>query len=240
MLKRSRWEYHIPVKPAASESFAKLDVPGPIESHYRFARPSPTISCTVKENPHHLFFPQAPHDIDALLRDDVPITHIHVTTFDDATLVGLYVPHILSDGHGVAAIVRALTAILSGKKAPPPLEHMDPFLPFTQTPLSAPAPYGWRVLSLIETVVIYARAFWEWAFDNDLENREVFFPASDVARIKSHAMEDIRHEHGENTDIYVSSSDAILAFCLKVRVLSQPSEGAVRIRDLLTLWPHSV
>ncbi|KAH9846780.1 hypothetical protein C2E23DRAFT_872203 [Lenzites betulinus] len=215
--KRLRWEYHIPVKPAASESFAKLDIPGPIEFCYRFARPSQTISCTVKENPQHLFLPHAPHDVDALLREDVPITHIHITTFDDATLVGLYVPHILSDGHGVAAIVRALTAILSGENPPPPLEHTDPFLSYSQAPLTAPAPYGWRVLSLIETVMIYTRALWEWAFDNDLENREVFFPASDVARIKGDAMKDIRREHGENTDIYVSSSDAILAFCLKCK-----------------------
>lgn len=155
------------------------------------------------------------------------MTHLHVTVFSDAALIGLSVPHILCDGHGVTAISRTLSAILSGGPPPPPLNHTDPYAPFAINEGQVPSPPYWRVLSKLQTIVIYARALWEWLFDNRIENRDVYFPKSEVERLKAEAMDDIHKEHGEKTDLWISSSDAILAFCLKVSLWSDTSESSL-------------
>ncbi|KAI0922391.1 hypothetical protein AcV7_005935 [Taiwanofungus camphoratus] len=213
--KTLRWEYHIPTTPSVAGSFASLHIPESIHSHYAYSKPSESIRCTPKENPHHLFSPKGPSSVDELLKQDIPLTHLHVTVFSDAALIGLSVPHILCDGHGVTAISRALSAILSGGPPPPPLNHIDPYAPFAINEGQVPSPPYWRVLSKLQTIVIYARALWEWLFDNRIENRDVYFPKSEVERLKAEAMDDIYKGHGEKTDLWISSSDAILAFCLK-------------------------
>lgn len=213
----SRWEYHVPTSPSLEGAFGTLNISGSIADHYRFSVRSDSIRCTPKENPHHLFIPGAPRDVAELLKRDVPLTQLYVTTFTDGSLVGLYTPHILCDGYGVTAIIRSLLSILDGGSPPPPLEHVDPFLPYAETAGEAPAPPYWRALNVVETAALYARAFKQWLFDSNVENKDVFFPASEVKRIKDEAMADLRATHGDNEDVWVSSSDAVLAFCLKVR-----------------------
>ncbi|KAI0746367.1 hypothetical protein C8Q80DRAFT_1337354 [Daedaleopsis nitida] len=226
------WEYHIPVVASAEGSFATLDVRDSIHNHYNFAKPANSIRSTPKENPHHLFFPTAPTTVDELLTRDVPLTHLHVTNFNDASLVGLYTPHILCDGHGVATIARALSSILGGDPPPPPLHYDDPFLPFLPTPndSTASAPPCWRTLNFVERMVLYARSLWDFLFCDHIENRDVFFPREEVARIKELAMDDIRHEHEHSgKDLWVSSSDALLAFCLKCKHLSTTSRAPLNV-----------
>jgi len=60
-----------------------------------------------------------------------------------------------------------------------------------------------------------ARLLWDIMSTSDISNRDVFFPKSEVERIKGEAMADLKKEHGENPDVWVSSSDVLVAFCLK-------------------------
>lgn len=189
-----------------------------IHKHYNFSKPSSTIRCTLKENPQHLFTPFNDSSIDDLLKQDMPLNHLQITTFDDASIVGLTIPHILCDAHGTSSVIHALCSILDGKPPPEPLAHFDGFAPFAVNPKTVAAPPSWRVLNTWQTSLLYARSIWDWAFGTALENRDLFIPESDVARIKAQAMEDIREAHGEGTKLWISTSDAILAYCLKVRV----------------------
>jgi hypothetical protein len=171
----------------------------------------------VKENPHHLFVPHVPSKVEELLEQDIPLTQLQVTLFDDASLVGLAIPHILCDGYGVKAVVQALTQIINGGAPPPPLSLVDPFQPYANVSKPLEAPPHWRVLSAIQTALLVVFSLWRWVWERPIENRDVFFPKDAVAKIKEEAMSDIRKEHGESSDLWVSSSDALLAFCLKVR-----------------------
>jgi len=197
-------------------SFSTLKIAGSIHSHYNYSKPGESIRCTVKENPQHLFLPNCPPSVAYLLKHDVPLTYMNVTTFDDASLVGIAVPHILCDGHGVTIIMKALCQILGGGAPPSPLNHIDPYSSFAKSNYIVPPPPYWRALSFASTVILYIRSFWDWIVDGTIENKDVYFPLSEAERIKSEAMEDIRKEHGKDTDLYVSTSDAVLAFCLKV------------------------
>lgn len=240
-VKTSHWQYHIPEPVSSTGSFSTSSISGPIHNHYKYAKPSSTIRCTRKENPHHLFTPNAPSSVKELLKRDIPQTQLHVTLFDDAALVGLSVPHILCDGYGVTEIMRALSTILSSGSPPLPLDHADPYAAFAVNESRVPPPPYWRALNALEKLVIYARALWEWLTDRKVENREVFFPRDEVARIKAQAMDDIREEQGQDTKLWVSTSDAILAFCLKCTHLDAGSNAPLNVfytanmRQLLTL-----
>ncbi len=147
--------------------------------------------------------------------------HLHVSNFEDGALVGLSTPHILCDGHGVTSIVRALCDIINNKTPPPPLNHEDPFKAYAQDirgDVDVPAPPHWRVLGKVELTVFYLRELWKGLWEDKIENRDVYFPKEDVLRIKAEAMDDVRKRYGDDTSLYVSTSDAILAFCLQVCV----------------------
>lgn len=152
-----------------------------------------------------------------IINADRPVTHLHVTTFQDGSLVGLAVPHIVCDAGGVAAITRALEALINGGPPPAPHQTTDPFSSFVMpSNTDVPAPPNWRLTNTLETLSVYAQAIWTMLFGSAMENRDVFFPQADVTRILADAMDDIRREHGNDTNLWVSSSDAVLAFCLKV------------------------
>ena len=206
---------------ALAQSFATLVVPGPIDEHYRYSKPSATIRCTVKENPFHLFAPNAPSSVEDLLQQDIPLTRLQVTVFNDASLVGLSVPHILCDGYGVKAIIQSLTDILNGGTPPPPLTFVDPFKQYANVPKSFEAPPYWIVLNTIQTVFLVVCSLWRLLWERPIQNREVFFPKDAVKKIKDEAMSDLRKENGESSNLWISSSDALLAYCLKVWRVNQ-------------------
>ncbi|KAA1475639.1 hypothetical protein DENSPDRAFT_842442 [Dentipellis sp. KUC8613] len=218
-----QWEYHLSDPPRLTNSFASLTLTAPMHTHYTPAQPTPFISCVPKQNPHHLYTPHGPRAVADLLdrAADRPLVHLHVSVFADGALIGLSVPHILCDGHGVVGIARALGSIMLGGPPPPPLDLADPFARYVvRDPKEAsalPAPPGWRVLGIMGTLLLLARMAWEglWA-SNAIENKDVYFPPEEVKRIKGEAMEDIRRELGAQTERYVSSSDAVLAYLLKL------------------------
>jgi hypothetical protein len=136
--------------------------------------------------------------------------------FDDATIIGLTTPHVLCDGHGNKEIILALARILRGEEVEP-LQLGDPFGPIlnVQTPPDPP-PY-WSVFNMWQIVVFMACLIWDFVRNRDIQNRELFFPKAEVDRLKEEAMGDLRKKHGEKPDIWVSASDVLVAFCLKVR-----------------------
>lgn len=214
------WEYHIPAVPP-QRTFASIQISASLREYYNYAQPSSRITVTSKENPFHLFCPYGPRSVEELLREDRSVVHLHVTSFDDGSLVGLATPHILCDGHGATAIIQALCQLINGGSPPPPLNLEDPFESYASEGKLGKrnneevTPPQWRIIGKLGLALFYLRSLWESIFEDKIENKDVYFPKQEVERIKAIAMSDIRRVHGQNTKLYVSSSDAILAFCLQ-------------------------
>ncbi|KAF8884018.1 hypothetical protein BD779DRAFT_1538381 [Infundibulicybe gibba] len=213
---KNKWEYHIPTSPHTTYSFGRLSLDGSIHEHYEYSSPAKTISCSKKTSPLHLYMPYGPRSMKDIVNCDRAVAHLHVTTFADGSLVGLAIPHVVSDAGGLAAIIHALEGLINGGPPPAPQDSVDPYASYAMsTTQDVPAPPNWRLVNIAETISVYVQAIWTELFGAAMENRDIYFPAEDVKRIKSDAMEDIRKEHGKDTNLWVSSSDAILAFCLK-------------------------
>ncbi|KAF8884011.1 hypothetical protein BD779DRAFT_1538339 [Infundibulicybe gibba] len=192
--KTKKWEYHIPTKPCA-HGFASLSISDSMDKHYQPSQPSDKIRCTPKPSPLHLFQPRGPRSMKDIVNADRPVCHLHVTTFNDASLLSFSVPHIVCDAGGLAAVARGLESIINGGPPPPPLSSHDPFAAYAQKASEdVPAPPNWRVTSPLETVSVYARGICTELFGAKMENRDIFFPKDEVKRIKAEAMEDIRRD----------------------------------------------
>jgi hypothetical protein len=148
---------------------------------------------------------------------DIPVVHLQLTLFADASIVGLTTPHVLCDGHGNKEIAQALALILNGG-SPPPLPEGDPFRPYSPSMSTASytTPQRWKVFSSLQIVVFLFWLLWDFAWNRDIENRELYIPAEEAAKIKAQATRELRDARGYGEDVWISTSDALLAFVLKV------------------------
>lgn len=216
-----KWVYELPSEFSASTPqyiFKKVEILGPIENTYRYSKATTSITCTIKENLNHLFSEDGPRSVGVYMKNDIPVSMLQLTIFDDASILGLTTPHVLADGHGNKEIMNALTLALRDESIPP-LHEGDPFqqfvIPEEKRDEPTPTPPFWRVFSAWQTVVFMAYLLVDFVRTRDISNRDVFFPKEEVERIKELAMKDLRKEHGDNPDVWVSSSDALLAYCFK-------------------------
>ncbi|KZV86526.1 hypothetical protein EXIGLDRAFT_840716 [Exidia glandulosa HHB12029] len=215
----SAWEYHLYSSFSPSRhryGFKHTHKDGPIDDHYAYARPTDSMTLTVKDNNDALFSDGGPRSVTQLMSEDIPITFLQVTTFTDASIIGLTTPHVLCDGHGNKEIGIALARILKGETVAP-LPEGDPLAKYAETgkTSSLESPPSWRVFGLIDSAKFFATLAWDFAVNRDIENRELFVPTAEAERIKQQAMDDLRKEHGDSEDIWISTSDALVAFCLQ-------------------------
>lgn len=146
------------------------------------------------------------------------IIQLQLTVFEDASIVTLATPHVLCDGHGIKEIIRSLISILDGNADTigPLMEH-DPFVKYLPPAgaLVETPPY-FSILRIWEIVILVLYLLWDMAFNRPIEGRTVFMPAGVVQQLKAKAMEDLAKE-GKNPKIdWISTSDVLAAYGLKV------------------------
>ncbi|EJD50449.1 hypothetical protein AURDEDRAFT_160350 [Auricularia subglabra TFB-10046 SS5] len=156
--------------------------------------------------------PGTPGYLQDFLRPGTPLVHVHVTTFRDATLIGITASHVMFDAHGTAALCDAWTAVLRGELDTVVASPRD-FRPFTEIlrdppKLHAPLELGWfsRLRSLVRFVL------WSWAGRTE-SSKLLYVPHTWLAARKSECMAELE-ARGSNE--WVGSSDVLTASILKM------------------------
>ncbi|EIN04964.1 hypothetical protein PUNSTDRAFT_47207 [Punctularia strigosozonata HHB-11173 SS5] len=216
--------------------FTTATVAGPVASRFDYPKPTDSISCVPLDIPHHFFSHPSRCSANALLNKDVPVAALHVTRFDDATIVGLSVSHALVDGSGTKAIVLALLGILKGEEVLPLATH-DAFETYPCAE-DVPPPTGFRVFSLWQMLTLVLVTIWDWLRSPRGGLRVVYIPAKDVARIKAQAMADIAAKESEKSGEWISTSDSIVAFLLKCMFASETRHRPVGVAYLVNIRKH--
>ncbi|EIN12483.1 hypothetical protein PUNSTDRAFT_141174 [Punctularia strigosozonata HHB-11173 SS5] len=217
------WEFHVP-KSANRYGFRHLAVNAPIASRYDYPKISAdSIQCTIKHFPYDLYSDPACRSMNDLFTKDIPNAALQLTNFEDASIVGLTIPHVLADGHGVKVVLNALLQTLHGEEVAPIDPIPEPFAKFKDVP-QPPAVVGWRLFNFFQMLTFVACMLWDRIRYPKYEVRELYVPQKEVERIKQQAMDDIRNELGEQTGEWVSTSDALVAFTLKGMYPSETSQ----------------
>ncbi|EIN04951.1 hypothetical protein PUNSTDRAFT_138138 [Punctularia strigosozonata HHB-11173 SS5] len=231
-------EFHVPEQSAivAGSGFTTCTVLGPVSTHFQYPKPTETISCVSLDIPHHFYSHPSRCSADALLNKDAPVAALHVTCFDDATIVGLSVSHALVDGSGTQAIILALLSLIKGEEVEPLSTH-DAFETY-QTAKNVSPPDGFRIFSLWQLILLVLATLSDWIRSPRGGFRVLYFPAKEVERIKLQAMADISAKEGLENGEWISTSDAIVAFLLKCMYASEKRHKPLGVAYLANVRKH--
>ncbi|KAF7344167.1 hypothetical protein MVEN_01707100 [Mycena venus] len=154
-----------------------------------------------------------PVNMKSCLASRLPILHVHVTTFDDITFIGITVSHGLFDGLGTATFLSAWTRLINGEdidNIPGMPLDCAPFEAFAGKPSAAP-PRGWFELGVFQTLNFGARMLWKMWRDPKEEMMLICVPKEFVEDQKASVMAELQ---AQNSAEWVGSSDVLLAwFC---------------------------
>ncbi|RKK85207.1 hypothetical protein BFJ71_g14261 [Fusarium oxysporum] len=229
--KRGALEVHVPTtytneQPAVSYSHQHYDIS--IEDHNASkllpnatSRPSTFPGASRPRN--FGISPGAPASLKDYTSRDVPIIGLHIITFQDATLVTVTWPHVLFDAVAFSHLVQAWSAVLAGHKERVPniIGAKDDVL-YNLGAISQAGPQyaasESRILSGIAFIFFVVRMLWIILTQPIVESRIICLPKDVVDKLHQQALEDIKGEHSDQDDPWVSPSDAILAWLTRALV----------------------
>ncbi|KAG8810789.1 hypothetical protein FRC17_002780, partial [Serendipita sp. 399] len=241
------WEYQIPTEFSSQRPkyvFRHVKKPGLLAQTYSYLTPSKEITSQIVHHDQYtdLFSMGGPRSNKDYLNKDIPLIQLQLTNFDDASIVGLTVPHMLCDGHGIKEIALALSCLLKGEQVLP-LKEGDPLEAFTHNPEPPKAPPNWKVLGIFQLIVMVAYMAWKYLSTPNVQDRIIYIPASEAERLKAEAMADLKRERPDDKDAWVSTSDAIGAFIIKniyASCTSQKPFNAVFAANLRNYLPNLI
>lgn len=191
-----------------------------------FSGDRPCILDTPEELDILLAGPEAPKCLDDWLYSDRPALAVHVITFVDATFVTLNYSHSLVDGVGKREIMTNWCKVLAGR-----LEDVTPLAGWDEDPMTvicrSPTADEERYVHEENRLTGWHKWYWVFRFivdrlknRNDYRQRNVFIPASTMARLRQQAEDDATNK------TYLSDNQLLTAWLL--RLACSPLKGLNR------------
>ncbi|CAE6460520.1 unnamed protein product [Rhizoctonia solani] len=145
-----------------------------------------------------------------------PAFDLHATYLLDATIITLTIVHVLMDASGFTEFTKAFIGALDGKTIPPLLPH-DPWSILLPRALELPddpnASLGWTIWGAQQGIASRNAESKALEADGPVEQRIVYFPASEIARLKHEALEEL--EAAGTSVPFLSTSDIVSAWLYK-------------------------
>jgi hypothetical protein len=217
-LRRVDGRLEVHVTPGPPVAYSHTSFSSPIGDHpvaNTLPKATPTASIQPGSHEFNEFAPAGPATLEEYLTGDTPQLSLHITSFTDATLIGLSWPHTLMDAMGQQALLRGWSLVLAGRESEVPAflgaredalvlaDDKEPEEPYHLTPLK-----GWGM------VKFGARFTWDLLWTS-VETRTIFLPKKAVAELRRQAMDDISGE-------FVSEGDVLTAWATRAVASSMP------------------
>ena len=205
--------------------------------------PKATETASIQLGPQHFRAFAAREDAPATLEDfvhgDTPQLSLHITSFNNATLVALSWPHTLMDVMGQQALLRGWSLVLAGRE-----EEVPPVLGTREDAVCAAVNaaekqeefklgekqlVGWGLLRFGLHFV------WDLLWNQVVETRTIFLPKEAMAKLRSQAQEDLAsasQDGGEELP-FVSEGDVLTAWTTRAVVSSLPQPRPVTVLHAL-------
>jgi hypothetical protein len=207
--------------------------------------PKATEAPSVQPGPQRFRVFAAREDAPATLEDfiyqDTPQLSLHITSFDDATLVALSWPHTLMDVMGQQALLHGWSLVLAGRESEVPSmlgAREDAICAAADAPvegreeeefkLGQKRLRGWAML------MFGLRFAWDLLWNRVVETRTIFLPKRVVAELRRQAQDDLAaldDSGGEKP--FISEGDVLTAWALRAVVSSLPQPRPVSVLHAL-------
>lgn len=237
-------EIHVPQpftleRPAVSYTHQALSVN--IRDHPLAATlPRATDAPSIQSGPEAFRFfaarADAPETLEDFLSQDIPQLSLHITSFNDATLVALSWPHTLMDVMGQQALLHGWSLVMAGREAEvPPLlgARQDAMCEAVDTPAEKEGKEeesrvwqrrmgGWGML------VFGLRFAWDLLW-NRVETRTVFLPKAAMAQLRDRARGSLPAPESGGEEPFISEGDVLTAWTLRAVASSLPQPRPVMV-----------
>ncbi|KAK7191947.1 BCL5p [Paraphaeosphaeria sporulosa] len=170
--------------------------------------------------------PGAPETLDNYLAGDIPMISLHVTSFQNATLVGIAWPHTLMDVMGQQALLRAWSLVLAGRmsEVPPMLGAREDFL-IKAADKSGTLEEDYvlkpQIMKTWALVKVLLNLVWDLCWYKSAETRTIFLPKRAVANLRLEAQ---RQLPGEEE---VSENDVLTAWTIRAVASALPKPRSI-------------
>ncbi|KAK5988933.1 Acetyltransferase adrJ [Cladobotryum mycophilum] len=195
-------EYHIPAKYSGGRpalNFNHTTHRAKIRDHAEGCQLLPSVGTETKAHlapGEDFFMPKTgPNKLDDYLESDLPVLGLNVISFEDATVVVLHLPHVLTDGTGIALLLHAWVLALNNKedKIPIPLAVDVDLLGPLDEEIKLESDKGWLLSD-------WQRSWlgWTWlnirslprTLDPPLELKTIIVPAARMKVLREAALQD--------------------------------------------------
>ncbi|KAH8891617.1 hypothetical protein GQ53DRAFT_687175 [Thozetella sp. PMI_491] len=224
-------------RPAVSFSHEALDLD--IEDHpLGKTLPKVTEGPSIQVGPQGFQAFAARKDAPAILEDfvnhDTPQLSLHITSFKNATLVGLSWPHTLMDVMGQQALLRCWSLVLAGRESElPPLlgAREDPICAAADAPAETTEEFalGQKKLTGWSMVKFGARFAWDLMSNQAVEKRTIFLPKKAVAELRNRAQRDLANQDDGTDAPFISEGDVLTAWATRALASSLPQPRPVTV-----------
>lgn len=180
----------------------------------------------------------APATLADFLATDTPNLSLHITSFRDATLVGLSWNHSIMDVMGQQALVHAWSLVLAGRTVdvPPVLGAREDTL---QALTNAAAAHGEKfamephMLKGLGMAKFGARFAWGMLTEPAPQGRSIFLPAAALERLKNQAQNDLKAGEGSDKAPVLSANDVLTAWVARAVAASLPRPRPITVLHAL-------
>lgn len=213
-----------------------------IEEHAvasRFPKPTngPSIQPIAADLLQFAVRPDFPKTLKECIRQDAPQMSLHVTSFSDATIVGLTWPHTMMDALGHEALLRSWSLVLAGRE-----NEVPPMLGTREDVLVEADREGEREELKLESkrlvgigaAKLLSRFMWDKIRNPAPETRMVYVPKEFIARLHVRAQREAAEDaQGIGKDAFVSEGDVLTAWATRIMASSQMGPRPITIASFL-------
>lgn len=180
----------------------------------------------------------APQTLEDFIYHDMPQLSLHITSFNDATLVGLSWPHTLMDVMGQQAMLRGWSLVLAGQESevPPVLgAREDAICAAADAPAETEEEFGLGQKQLRGSALIRfgLRFAWDMLWNQVVETRTIYLPKSTMTKLLGQAQGDLVTQEGGVERPYISEGDVLTAWAVRAVASSLPQPRPVTVLHAL-------
>lgn len=175
-----------------------------------------------------------------ITKDDIPPISVHVTSFNDATILALSWPHMLMDAMGGKALLTGWTSVLAGREdeVPEVVGAREDILNHPEITAEEDEEWilGKRRISGVALLLFQVRFFWDYLWNGCREKRVIYLPKESVLKMKELVKEDIAANVTDpETAPWVSENDILTAWVAKAFAASEPNSRSITILNFFNL-----
>jgi hypothetical protein len=179
-------------------------------------------------------------NFEKMTKHDIPPISVHVTSFNDATIVALSWPHQLTDAMGGKDLLAAWSLVLAGREeeVPEVVGAREDILKHPDITARNDEEYVLEKhrLTGVAFLMFQLRFLWDYLWSGAREKRIIYLPNDSIQRIKAQVKEDIAANFTDvETAPWVSENDSLMAWITRAFASSEPTSRPITALNFLNL-----